>query len=266
MRKLIARACTALFVASIFLPFAAIPALANVAGCQSSGHYFAGRTFTASTGRDFRSMRIDIDISASAAHYGPCNPSPLDFDDNGVMSWVGIVSSPNTPEFNNVNAIIQVGVTRCSSLGVGACTGSSGAPHFFWASGGCGGAKPTLQDLGATDTSQHQYKIVRGTDRWYLYIDGTVRKYVLFNDSRVSCWAGDPDVNIQGMSEKWDKGDSMGSISNVYSTTFDNIQYSYIDNPNYIWWSPTSCAVDGDTHDRCEVHATDPLFWTYTWQ
>lgn len=259
--------------------FAAGPVAAVDRSCMDLGfgnNFHTGRYLTATAGKDFDRIVADIDVGSVNGQFSICQPTAIDWDDNGPNGYVAIVPSVDTPEYGNLNAIFQVGIIRCASVGASVCKGDASAPRFYWAGGGCdndgggsgSGEKPLPIDLGAADYSPHEYKVAKGSSSWYVYIDGVSRASLTFNNgSRISCWAQDPDVRGEISGEKWDRGDSLGDLQTL---DFNDIEYRYVGG-NFTNWAPpggTTCSFITDpSRDHCVFpQAGVGHFYTYTTQ
>lgn len=264
MKTKLLKLSSALMLAATALAFVASPVAADDASCRNLGpsnHYWTVRNLQASAGKDFNSVVTNIDINPLADSFSICGYTAIDWDDNGALVWNAIVPSIDTPEFGNPNAIFQIGITRCASVGTSACFGDTAAPHYFWAGGGCtnsggssgNGEVPDPIDLGPADFNPHQFKVQKGSGAWYVYIDGVAKANLTYTvGSRISCWAADPDIKGQMGGEKWDTGDSIGNATGV--STFDSIVYRYVGDTNYIAWTPpagTTCSTITQGYDHC---------------
>jgi hypothetical protein len=176
----------------------------------------------------------------SSSHFFPCNPTGVGND--GPTAWVSIVPGSGSGNYNNTNAILQIGVVRCNNPAYTACYNS--VPHFWWARGGCGIYLPVPMDLGETTWSAtHLYEISLLGTVYSLKIDGVTKASIDRSSNPINCWAQDDKAAVWS-AERWDKGDSSGSNGATNQRNqFTTLRYATP--ANNVWLSPsiTACGI-----------------------
>ena len=245
---------SAILAVALLLPILVAPVAAYNGNCVSpssnfhSGHSNSSANVSRSGAKAF--------ITAYPAAFEICEATPTDWDDNGSHAWVGMVPRDTSVGCQvPVDCIIQIGITECASFAQSVCGGDN-APHYFWAWGGCNGAKPYLNDLGSAPLNGgHEYSVyktlVSGSIRWQLRIDGNLKVTINPTHSRVSCWLGG-NVKATWYGERWDLGDSLGNGTS-YPLTFTQMRYGIY---NQGWFSP-ALPIGG----LCQDTASDEYCW-----
>lgn len=264
MKSLLLRMLVVSSLAVTALVTTAGPVFADDASCRNVGtnnNFFAGQ-HASNSQRRINRVVAHIDVPSGTGQFSICQPTALDFDDNGPSVWVGVQPMAACPQPGD--CILQVGINKCAGFGNPACDGDGSPPSFFWAYGGCNGYHPTTRDLGPADYNDHQYMVAEGTSYWYMYIDGVSRAKIAKNDAGIGCWVnGYLIADWEG--EKWDTGDSFGTGTSDVDVT--RMQFRYADTTNYTNYTGGSgdCIDISDYRDRCEfpvLSAYNMKIWT----
>lgn len=247
---------------SLAVPFAA-PVAANQGGCHTEFQYHDYATAeTSSPSWPLSRSGASATINVANNEFDIC----IGEDGNGPSVWVAIVPR----DISDDNAIIQIGVIECRSvLYPGVCSGEN-SPHFFYAYGGClypPYSIPTPHDLGPANTGNHSIALYLMPDNnWHFNIDGD-EVYQIPN-TFIGCWSGPSRRKAAYSAERWDRGDSTGTlITGDYSYLIDTRYGVYGQGwfPN--GWGSGPCPFQG-TYNHCSMYSNgDPYsdsvkFWS----
>lgn len=170
----------------------------------------------------------------SSSHFFACSLNSPGND--GPSNWVAIEPGSGSNQYSNGNAILQIGVTRCTSIAYAACSNS--VPHFWWSRGGCSGYLPVPFDLGQTSwSSTHAYEIDQSGGNFVLKIDGLNKVSISKTAAPITCWTNQ-DTRADWAAERFDRGDSTGSNgATSQRSQFTGLRYATY--ANNVWVSPS---------------------------
>jgi hypothetical protein len=202
---------------------------------------------------------IGVHYTSGSTYFYACslnNPG-----NDGPSTWIAIEPGSGSSQYNNFNAILQIGFIRCSSIAYSTC--DNGVPHLFWGRGGCGANFPVPFDLGATVHGTHSYEISLSGSTYSLKENGVTRATILKTDGAIGCWTNQ-DTLADWSVERLDHGDSAGSNGNTSQRT-QMTQFLYMMSPSN-WLSPNlgSCyntSPSGTGHYSC----TSGSNWVHVW-
>lgn len=223
---------------------------ANQGACQPPPEYLA------LVGMDNSSSAVDrsgvtANFSATIQHgFVGCSGS---LNELGPMAWVGLQPKPGActaPDPSD--CLLQLGVRY---------EVSTGSLRYFWARGGCGGARPLFINLGYVgNTLTHQYWIWLDTDQLYhLRIDNVPQLTIAKSDPAISCWTGGQMGHIMAdwIYERHDTGESVGDIG--FKSTMSIAQYGRYGlgwfDPGWVIGNP--CIVHYKPDDGCSIISSD---------
>lgn len=199
-------------------------------------------------------------IDPTVAGFQPCSGG---FDPLGINApsvWVAIAPDANSPQYNNPNAILQLGIVKCD-YGQAYCD----YPYnrIFWARGGCGAYGPSGIDLGRTDHESHRYLIQQATVTgggivWQGWVDNDKVFEIPVGHESVGCWANQSDRGTRAywMGELFDGGDSWSNADDKlnFTTLYRSVVGSGV--VQQTWSGDTACnfpAEDSDVSDhKCD--------------
>lgn len=173
----------------------------------------------------------------SSSHFYACSVNGV--GDDGPSTWVSIEPGSGSTEYGEAWAILQIGVIRCTFISL-VCTSS--VPHFFWASGGCGGYNPSPQNIATAPWSTTKvYEIGENGSSYVLKINGVIKATIAKSHASISCWINQ-DREATWSVERWDRGDSAGSNGST-SQRIQMTTMRYAVAANNVWVSPnfSSC-------------------------
>lgn len=195
---------------------------------------------------------------------GVCTNSGLPTEE-AISSWVALVPRICQPDPDGSTdcktQIIQVGFINRYTCNVGCPTPKL---DFFWAYGGCNGARPTFRIISPSlvgfnpsflTLTNFQVSLETNTNTWDFFIGGSLVEELPKGTSATSCW-DNTTLKVQNLSEKHDRGDSFGS--GTHPTLITNNKYrigstwtafgtgtgacSYLDSPTGNSGNPSVCS------------------------
>lgn len=220
----------ALLAAALLFPVIVAPVAAvGEGGCENLQTVYShvGDTLHPSTFTNVRGIRSQI-FDQQDLDY--CTSADLG---HGPSYWVALQPSYDNPEYNNPEAILQIGVIKCQNAIQSACTGS---PRYFWADGGCNGDGPVAIDLGPAPIGGITFAIrhVGNSQYWLTAVPinsnyPTISVYTEPNSTHIGCWAlgGGDSRRVAGAvyCERWDNGDNCGGIGSSNPIDFTTIRF-----------------------------------------
>lgn len=265
MRKLLARACTAVLIAGILLPIAAAPAKAAFDPCGDVLATSRHQGMVKASNGAVPVTRVSAYITPGREFFGPCSTGTGILQHDGTHAFVAIEPDPVTGK----TAIMQVGVTTCADANYSVCEGK-GVPHYFAAILACNASRH-LWDFGRATYNRIPYQISHNTtaDRWEFRINGAIVLTVAETSSMISCWALG-ETRAFWRTETWDQGDSIGHLSSTAGdkrTKFDTARlssnYAAAVSPSWVTANPCFLEQEGSNNVECDVTAGDAFaVWT----
>lgn len=265
MRKLIARACTAVLVAGILLPVMAAPARAAFDPCGDLPAHNRHQGMIKASNGAVPATYVAAYITPGREFFGPCSTGTGPFQHDGTFAYISIEPDPVTGK----TGIMQIGVTTCADSAYTFCQGK-GVPHYFIGILACDFSRHAW-DLGAANYNRLPYRIQHNgsQNRWEFVLNGVIKLTVADSSSMISCW-GDLESRANWFTETWDEGDSIGHWTTTAGdkrTKFDTMRlasnYGTIVSPSFVTANPCMVVEEGSNNVECDVTAGDAFsVWT----
>lgn len=162
-------------------------------------------------------------IDPTTAGFRPCTNGIDPLGHNGPSAWIAVAPDANSPQYNNPNAILQLGIVKCDFNNT-YCRYPYNS--LFWARGGCGTYGPSGIDLGQTDHENHRFLIQQATVSgggivWQGWVDNDKVFEIPVGHESVGCWANQSDRGTRAywMGEMFDGGDSWSNADDKLNFT-----------------------------------------------